>query len=168
MKPNKAAKLGLSGSGSRRDVFERVRHGTVAICSGPPAVPGQPFDLNRLTILGTGFVVDNRGIVVTAKHVVEPMYDSIRAMTAAQQATADQIKIVTEGARSFGTGGQVSLAWNVGVVYGVRIAVELDLAVLTFVVDAQMKGSFEKNKGAIRGSVWGPVSPAKVRQILVS
>src|SRR4030088_857755 len=110
MKPNQAAKLGLSGSGSRRDVFTRIRHGTVAIATGPLVVPGKPFDMQRLRILGTGFVVDNRGVVLTAKHVIEPIAASLLKMTPAQQAGGDILKIVTEGPPSL-VGSDYTINW---------------------------------------------------------
>ena len=118
-----------------------MRHGTVAVGSGPPAKAGQPFDLKSVTVLGTGFVVENRGIVVTAKHVVEPLFNSLQGLAPAQMATADQIKIVTEAPPSV-TGNTISMNWIVGTVVAVRLSNVLDLAVLTFAVDAMNKGSF--------------------------
>ena len=142
LKPNKAAKLGLSGTGSRRDVFDRVRFGTVAIGTGPPAIVGQPFDLKTVTILGTGFVVDDRGIALTAKHVIEPMFTSLQAMTPAQMAVADQIKVVTEGPPSI-VGTTLAMNWIVSTVVQVRMSNELDFAVVTFGVDAKNQGTFK-------------------------
>ena len=51
-------------------IYERVKQATVAIAVMEPRNSGSPFD-----IVGTGFCVDKRGLVVTCRHVQEVTVD---------------------------------------------------------------------------------------------
>jgi S1-C subfamily serine protease len=60
----------------RREVFERVKRATVAVAAMNREGATHPF-----TIIGSGFCVDPRGLIVTCRHVLEAMMEK----TAAQQ-----------------------------------------------------------------------------------
>src|SRR5229473_7494526 len=60
----------------RREVFERVKRATVAVADMNREGAAHPF-----TIVGSGFCVDPRGLIVTCRHVLEAMMEK----TAAQQ-----------------------------------------------------------------------------------
>lgn len=71
----------------RRDVFQRIRSGVAAIVVGAPVLqPGQAPQANfvsSITIVGSGFLIDNRGAVVTARHVIEPFVAAVQRAQAA-------------------------------------------------------------------------------------
>ena len=66
---------------SRRALFARVRQSVVAIVSAPDqlatAAPGSPLSIASLTVVGTGFVIDDTGTALTAKRVIQPWLDAV-------------------------------------------------------------------------------------------
>jgi S1-C subfamily serine protease len=65
------------GRNARRALFAQIRRSVVGIVHAPDmapsAHPSQAAEsLHRLDIIGTGFLVDATGIVLTARHVIEP------------------------------------------------------------------------------------------------
>lgn len=98
----------------RRSVFRRVRESVVAIVDAPDDwnVVGKTFvptnPLASITIQGTGFVADDSGIVVTAKHVVQPFIDRAAVDAAGHRELQNPPKVLIAGPLVFAPDGSAT------------------------------------------------------------
>ena len=83
-------------SPSRRDVFARIRRSVVAIVHSPVIAPGQTFNPKQIVIAGSGFYVEQNGLVVTAGHVLDRWLPGIQ-QALADGSTPDMPAILTHG-----------------------------------------------------------------------
>jgi S1-C subfamily serine protease len=85
---------------NRRRHFARVQAGVAAIVRAPadflkkPLAPGELPSFRDLDILGTGFVVDGSGIVLTAAHVIDPWVKIAAAHARGEKVTPENPKLM--------------------------------------------------------------------------
>lgn len=117
----------------RRRVFSDVRASVVAIAKAPPQQAGAVPDFSRITIIGTGFVVDRRGLVLTAAHVVRPWIDS--ALKQAPLADAPHV-FINYGTRD--NNGNFEAGYLFGPIEQIHMSQNFDLAVVRLRPDQRL------------------------------
>jgi S1-C subfamily serine protease len=116
-----------SGGGGRRKAFARVRRSVVAIMREPPTPTGQHPDLRKIAIMGTGFIADRVGLVITAGHVIDPWIKAAQAQGAAANIDMPRVLIHSPAAHQ---GNEFGWGYFGVPVTGILRSPKYDLAVL--------------------------------------
>jgi S1-C subfamily serine protease len=124
---------------ARRNNFARVRAGTVAIGRVAILSDRANVDLQSVEILGTGFLIDSRGIIVTAKHVVQQVIDD-------SQRPIDEIgtvlKVMIEVVE-VKSDDQIGIGMKFGSFRHFRYEPDFDLAVMSFDLNDENRGALK-------------------------
>lgn len=120
----------------RRAVFERIRRSVVAVAHLPLGTNRKEIEgalgsgmAKAVELRGSGFVIDDFGRVVTAKHVVAPILDPYRA--AIQRGEPISVPLALVYVHPFNDGPRSGFEYEISLVANVSEANELDVAVLT-------------------------------------
>lgn len=122
-----------TGVQDRRKLFARIRRGVVGIAYAPDLPnPDNTNPFAQVNVIGSGFLVDvDRGLVVTAKHVIEPWHQEWTAHTAGQAPQPSVPRIVIVSPSSQGA-DEVEWAFAMTGLVSWTLHATLDIAVLRF------------------------------------